>query len=434
MLGKVTLLIALSAQIGFLIYQLTTKNRHSRLIQFMKIAAFVIFSLLLVTNVYWWGFRWLGLFALLAIMAIIGAISLIKQPKNKKEFKNSTAVISCIIGCILLTIFIFPGIVFPQFNPLESTGPYANDTTFVTFVDKSRVDPYSPTGENRTLTVQFWYPAIEEDIDTYPLVVFSHGAFGYRGSNLSTFENLASNGYVVASIDHSYHAFFAKHEDNSTTLVNMDFLKEATDLTNGVYDIKTTYDKTHEWLEVRTSDMNFVLDKLLDNSNGEIPKSVSALINPEKIGLFGHSLGGATAAQLGRQRPEVDGAIVIDGTMIGEEIAFNNGQVVLSTEAYPVPLLNLYNDSHYKDAKLLGTAYNNLSASSLAIEAYDVVIRDSGHLNFTDLPLFSPILARMLGTGKVDSRYCVETMNQIVLDFFDYTLKDNKELHLQSEY
>jgi hypothetical protein len=62
------------------------------------------------------------------------------------------------------------------------------------------------------------------------------------------------------------------------------------------------------------------------------------------------------------------------------------------------------------------------------------VIRGSGHLNFTDLPLFSPALARMLGTGDADSRYCIETMNRILLDFFNYTLKDAGTLSLQAEY
>ena len=434
MLGIITLLIALSAQIGVLVYQLATKNRQSKVKHIMRIAAFAIFSLFLITSVYWWGFRWIGLFILLAVFAIFSAIYFIKPPKEEKEYRCLTAVLSCINGCVLLTICILPGILFPQFNPVASTGPYAVDTTSVTFVDTSRVDPFSETGENRKLTVQFWYPAVEEGSNTFPLAIFSHGSFGYRGSNLSTFKDLASNGYVVCSIDHSYHAFFVQHNDGSTTLVNMDFLNDAINITNGDYDEKTTYNKTHEWLDLRTDDMNFVLNKILSNANREIPESVCALINPEKIGLFGHSLGGAAAAQLGRERPDVDAAIVIDGTMIGEELAFESGYATLNTEAYPVPLLNLYNDSHYEDAKLLGTAYNNLSASAHALEAYNVVVRGSGHLNFTDLPLFSPALARMLGTDEVDSPYCIETMNQIVLDFFDHTLKDAKGLHLQTEY
>lgn len=434
MLGIITLLIALSVQIGVLIYQLATKNRQSKVKHIIRIASFAIFSLFLVTGVYWWSFRWIGLFILLAILTIFSAIYFIKQPKTEKEFKCLTAVLSGIIGCVLLTICILPGILFPQFNPVASTGPYAVDTTSVTFVDTSRVDPFSETGENRKLTVQFWYPAIDEGSNTFPFVVFSHGSFGYRGSNLSTFKDLASNGYVIGSIDHSYHAFFAQHNDGSTTLANMDFLNDAINITNGDYDEKTSYNKTHEWLDLRTGDMNFVLNKILSNVNSEIPESVYALINSEKIGLFGHSLGGAAAAQLGRKRLDVDAVIVIDGTMIGEEIAFENEHAILITETYPIPLLNFYNDSHYEDAKLQGTAYNNLSASAQAIEAYDVVVRGSGHLNFTDLPLFSPALARLLGTGEVDSQYCIETMNQIILDFFDHTLKDAKGLHLQTEY
>lgn len=434
MLGIITLLIAFSAQIGFLVYRLVTKKNQTKVKHIIRIAAFSIFSLFLAAGVYWWGFRWIGLFLLLAVMAVFSIKYFMTQPKAEKEYKSLTSVLSCLGGCSLLTFCILPGILFPQFNPVASTGSYAVNTTSVTFVDASRVDPFSMTGENRKLTVQFWYPAIEEGSDAFPLAVFSHGAFGYRGSNLSTFEDLAGNGYVVCSIDHSYHAFFAQHNDGTATLVNTDFFNDAINITNGVYDEETTYNKTHEWLDLRAGDMNFVLNKILSNTNSEIPEAVYSLIDPEKIGLFGHSLGGAAAAQLGRERPDVDGVIVIDGTMIGEETAFKNGHAILTTEAYPVPLLNLYNDSHYEDAKLLGTAYNNLSASAHAIEAYDVVIRGSGHLNFTDLPLFSPALARMLGTGEADSRYCIETMNQIVLDFFDHTLKDTEDLHLQTEY
>jgi len=40
----------------------------------------------------------------------------------------------------------------------------------------------------------------------------------------------------------------------------------------------------------------------------------------------------------------------------------------------------------------------------------------------------------MLGIGQADSRYCIETMNHIVLEFFNYALKDGADLHLQTEY
>ena len=434
MLGIITLLIALCVQIGLLIYRMVTKNRQTKVTHIIRLTSFTIFTLLLTTGVYWWGFRWMGLFILLAILAIFSGIYFIKKPRREKEYKGWHAILSCVTGCVLLVVCILPGILLPQFKPVASTGSYAVDTASVTFVDESRAESFSETGENRKLTVQFWYPDNGSETDSYPLLVFSHGSFGYRGSNLSTFEDLASNGYVVCSIDHSYHAFFASHTDGSTTLVNTEFLNDAVSITNGEYDGQTTYQKTHEWLALRAADMDFVLNEILNNTEGEVPEFVYSIINEEKIGLWGHSLGGATAAQLGRDRSDVDSVIVIDGTMLGEELGFEDGQAVLNPEPYPVPLLNLYNESHYEDAKEQGEAYNNLSASAHGVEAYDVMIHGSGHLNFTDLPLFSPALARMLGTGEADSRYCIETMNQIVLDFFNDTLKDTGTLHLQPEY
>lgn len=434
MLGIITLLIALGVQLAFLVWRMATKSWQKRAMHITRVASFATFSLLLLSGVYWWGFRWMGLFLLLAVMAALSVLYFIKQPKTEKKFKGYKAVFSCIGGCVLVTFCILPGILFPQFQEVTSTGALAYDTQSVTLVDASRIDPFSETNESRKLTVQFWYPSDSKNTDTFPLVVFSHGAFGYRGSNLSTYQNLASNGYVVCSIDHSYHSSFAEHTDGSSTLVNMDFMSDAINITNGLYDEKTSYDKTHEWLQLRTADMNFILDEILNDESGKMPEVISSRINLDKIGLFGHSLGGATAAQLGRTRPDVDAVAVIDGTMFGEEVAFENGLAVLNADPYPVPLLNLYNEDHYNGAKQEGLSYDNLSASAHAVEAYDVVIRGSGHLNFTDLPLFSPALASMLGTGSVDSRYCVETMNQIVLEFFNHTLKGAADLNLQTEY
>ena len=434
MLGIITLIIALGAQVSFLVFRMTTQNWQTKTTHFARIAAFVVFSLLMITGVYWWGYRWMGLFLLLAVLAAISVLYFARYTKKEKQYRGFRAVFSCISGCLLVSFCFLPSVLFPQFKEVLPTGSLGVNTQSVTLVDEARVDPFSQSGENRKLTVQFWYPSVAGDTDAFPLVVFSHGAFGFRGSNLSTFEDLASNGYVVCSIDHSYHSFYARHADGSGTLVNMDFLNDAVNITNGSYDARMSYDKTHEWLALRAADMNYVLDEFLHNESGKIPEDVFARIDPDKIGLSGHSLGGATAAQLGRERPDVDAVAVLDGTMFGEEVAFENGSAVLTGIPYPVPLLNLYGEDHYDDAQELGLSYDNLSASAHAVEAYDVVIRGSGHLNFTDLPLFSPALARMLGTGQVDSRYGIETMNQIVLEFFNHTLKDGTDLHLQSAY
>ena len=100
-----------------------------------------------------------------------------------------------------------------------------------------------------------------------------------------------------------------------------------------------------------------------------------------------------------------------------------------------MPLLNIYTEDHYKKAMMLaGEAYPNFYASRNAIEAYEIMIRNSGHLNFTDLPLFSPILAKMLGIGTINKKKCIETMNEIILKFLDYTLKEGTQPQFEKEY
>jgi hypothetical protein len=150
---------------------------------------------------------------------------------------------------------------------------------------------------------------------------------------------------------------------------------------------------------------------------------------------MGHSLGGASSAQIGRERNDIDAVIVLDGTMLGEEIAFENNEVVLNNTPYPIPLLNVYAEDHYTNSKeLVGDTYNNFYATKNAVCAYETVFKDAGHLNFTDLPLFSPTLAKMLGVGTIDERYCIETMNEIVLEFFDSYLKDAGAPKIEKEY
>ena len=73
-------------------------------------------------------------------------------------------------------------------------------------------------------TVQFWYPS---DADgKYPLVIFSHGSFGTITSNVSLFTDLASHGYVVGSIGHTYQSFYTTDADGKTTMLDSSFMHE----------------------------------------------------------------------------------------------------------------------------------------------------------------------------------------------------------------
>ena len=433
MLGFIILFIVLGIELGFMIYCLKTKSEQKTVKHIIRLCEFAIFSILVIFRVVQLNFRWYMLFAILLVQAIIGIVVLIKKPESKKPFKMKRAIFSGINRCMLMIFAIIPAVLFPQFKDIVATGSYPVATESYTLTDINRIEKYSDEGNNRKITIQFWYPETKLANEKYPLVIFSHGAFGFRGSNYSTFMELASNGYVVCSIDHTYQSFFSKQTDEEMVLVNNEFINDAIAVQNDDYDDEKIYTLTHEWLKLRSDDINFVLETILENRI-ENADYVYNIIDTEKIGLTGHSLGGATAAELGRKRDDIDAVIVIDGTMIGEEIDFIDRKSVLNSEAYPTPILNIFNDEHYNEALLNSSNYANMVASGNAVDSHNVVFKESGHLNFTDLPLFSPFLAQILGTGNIDRLYCIETMNSVILEYFDYYLKDGKELNILKEY
>ena len=81
-----------------------------------------------------------------------------------------------------------------------------------------------------------------------------------------------------------------------------------------------------------------------------------------------------------------------------------------------------------------GTPYVNEYVISRAKNGKTVVFQNAGHMDFTDLPLISPTLANMLGHGDVDSEEFLPMMNQIILDWFDYTLKGEGAPDIQAKY
>ncbi|MDD6490912.1 MAG: dienelactone hydrolase family protein [Firmicutes bacterium] len=365
--------------------------------------------------------------------------------KMQKSEKEKLFTVLKILG-IILVVFLLMGmllknVMFPPYDEPVITGSLTVKTMEFTWEDESRVETFTDTGENRALTVKFWYP---EEEGSYPLVVFSHGAFGVIDSNYSTCKELASNGYVVASIAHPYHAMYVKDVNGKTTYVDMDYLKGVLE-NNGTYDPETErgiYERSIQWMELRVADENFVLDTILDKAKNS-KEAPFMLIDAEKIGLFGHSMGGACSVQLGRERDDIDAVIDLEGTMLGEYVGFENGIEVYNEEPYPVPVLDVNGvriieamDEMTEVVKdtIPDWQYVNFYLGEHAADYKLVLFHNAGHLNFTDLPLISPVLAKMLGVGEVDAKTCIENVNEVVLNWFDYYLKGKETLDIRPEY
>ncbi len=432
-MGIITLVLLFALEAFYLVWSISTKNRHREEKGIVSIALLVIFGLLLLTGIYEWSFRYVVFLLVLIVQALASTVILVRR--KRKEYSLGKTILRFIVISLIFALSLSPAVLFPQYEQPKATGGYEVATAKYTWVDNSRVDEFSKSGDNRALTVDFWYPQNADG--TYPLVVFSHGAFGFSGSNDSTFVELASNGYVVASIGHTYHAFYTIDTNGKLTTVDTGFINKVLEINgaDATQHDEDIYNTTKGWMKLRTDDENFVIDTILAQCNSNNPDKLFTLINTEKIGLMGHSLGGASSAQVGRERDDIAAVIVLDGTMLGEETAFENNKVILNDTPYPIPILNVYAEDHYTSSKeLVGDAYNNFYATKNALCAYETVFKNAGHLNFTDLPLFSPTLAKMLGMGTIDGRYCIETMNKVVLEFFNSYLKDMGVPKIEKEY
>ena len=354
--------------------------------------------------------------------------------KKTKGIKNKLVVAGIVVAMIILLVIFVPRWLFPPYEPPTGTGKYKVAMETFTWEDKNRKETFSDTVENRALTVRFLYP---EEKGNYPLVVFSHGACGVIDSNYSTCLELASKGYVVASVAHPYHAMFVEDVDGKTTYIDVDFMKR-------IYAYNSTEKKVYEfsleWMELRTADINFVLDTILQKAQED--EGFFSFIDVEKIGLFGHSMGGATVVQVGRDRDDIDAVIDLEGMMAGEYVGFDDekGYEIYNETPYPVPLLDI-NSKAVRDQiakqedEIPGWEYVNDYVGKNALNYKTVIFYGAGHLNFTDLPMVSPVLAKLLGVGEVDAKECITNVNGAIGTFFDYYLKKEGTIDdIKNEY
>jgi dienelactone hydrolase len=221
------------------------------------------------------------------------------------------------------------------------TGASTVGTRVMRLVDSKRADPFLENGTKRELMVRFWYPASLDNackraeytpapvwsyfsqlmglplpavttnscLDArvtegrHPVVVFSHGYTGTFTDYTFIFEELASYGYVVASVDHTYEATAVQFPDGR--FVHSGF---------GSHLGKTLLEDEASLsfaLSVRLDDLKFAVDEVerLDRSDSD---PFGGKLDTRRIAVAGHSMG-ALAASLSVQRePRFKSGLSID--------------------------------------------------------------------------------------------------------------------------
>lgn len=209
-------------------------------------------------------------------------------------------------------------------------------------VDLSREDPYTANGTPRELLVRFWYPAGVSGSCTlaeyaaskvwgrfselvgvplpsvttnscadapvmdgaHPIVIFTPGYTGTMTDYTFLFEDLASRGYIVASVDHTFEATAVEFPDGR--LVNSVLGSYLGGPFRGDMSAMTFA------VSVRLRDLQFVLNELGEMNQGS-GNAFAGKLDMSRIALAGHSMGGVTALLGLQQDPRFKAGVVIDG-------------------------------------------------------------------------------------------------------------------------
>ncbi|MCS5592254.1 MAG: dienelactone hydrolase family protein [Gammaproteobacteria bacterium] len=358
-----------------------------------------------------------------------------------------------LLGIILLLIVVFAlghRFIVPKLIPLsdlpEPLGFYPIGTQIFEWTDPARNEWFTEQeNDKRRIVVQIWYPSepsneaplpylpypdrwlpalsdilelpqflfnhlIEidthstlnakpnQDIKQAPLVIFSHGIYGFRFQNTAQFEALASRGYIVISADHAYDASLTFFEDGSIADFRSGYEGELTE--------EEFWALRNPQLSTRVADIRFMLDTIENKQNAG--KTVWSVIDLERIGIFGHSYGGATGIVAAGEDKRIDAVVALDGWILPIlpvviEKGVQKPFFYIGRESWPDPL----------NYQKLNTLLHNSSQQST------LYLPGTMHFDFSDTPLFSPAMQAVGLAGAIPADELARLLENNIVTFFD---------------
>jgi dienelactone hydrolase len=258
---------------------------------------------------------------------------------------------------------------------------------------------------------------------SYPVVIMRAGASGGVVGYSTLAEDLASHGYVVVGFDAPYRTGAVVFPDGRVMRRTPENNPE---LAFGNPDSARRINKL---LAAWTADIAFVLDRLQRLRPSDAAGKFAGRLDLTRVGVFGHSFGGATAAQFCRDDPRCKVGIDVDGAPIGSVIQAGIRQ----------PFMFLLSDHGAASDPESRQIWANIQSiyDRLPREGRQrIAIRGANHFLFSDdgALLKSHIvlrLLRVLGIVGIDGRRQLAVTAYCVHSFFDAHLKGAGALPLR---
>ncbi|MEV5977909.1 hydrolase [Streptomyces sp. NPDC052114] len=340
------------------------------------------------------------------------------------------------------------------------TGPYGIGTVSARLVDRSRHDPWVASQPFRELMVSVWYPAASGSGDgrprapymaqgaaarwdataphgiprgavdfaatrtharegapadtrggRRPVLVYAAGSGDPRTWGTALVEELASRGYVVVTVDHTYENPGVQFPDGS--------VKDDGPLRKALEEAQqngTLTELLKKTLDVRVADSRFVLDSL-----GSLPHGLSKVVDRRRVGMVGHSAGGIAAAETMYEDRRVGAAVDLDGTLEFNPEPNGTNLMPVARNGLDRPFLLMGSDRPTEPS------WRALLSHSTGWKR-NLTLKGARHQAYTDLSVLLPqsgadrkVTEENIGT--VDPGRAVAAERAYVASFFDRWLK-----------
>lgn len=445
------------------------------------ITAYATCCFLLAAHFLFEGYRWQMIFAYI-ITILLGLMSYIRHSgsTSRKKVRMPIKYGSFILLAISMSLSVILSVYLPVFQLPEPNGPSQVGTVRLHLIDKNRSETLTEDKDDkRKLMAQLWYPAqgsrqfkgellfpyekevfdqyiatysegigipkfvlsYWKDIHTnsiqdaglmpstkpYPIIIISHGMGTGRVLHTSQAENLASHGFVVLALDHTYSTSATAFPDGRVvgfkTQIDIENMQEVQNKVGAIWE----------------KDIEFILAQLKQINEGEVVPGFTGMLDLNNTGIMGHSFGGAIAYNAVNQNDHIKAGINMDGSFF----ELQNSQQLTK------PFLFMASEDYGKGAEIFTQDHlsdEELEAAHLTRENYQklkplmlrekqileditkvggavVQIQGAAHYNFTDFQLFSELIKYTGMTGKIKGERGAMIVNQYVLDFFHKHLK-----------
>ena len=379
---------------------------------------------------------------------------------NRKQMFNLQNIINKLFFCLVLLfpfyLLCMETMTADYFEVPKPTGEYAVGTQVFYLTDFNRIDP--ETNKSRQLVMQAWYPAagnldkpsspyayealkvwkrdllnegyaeaivnkldlirtyavsdapVLSDKAPYPVIVFGHGYGMARGLYSTLCEEIASHGYIVCMVMHTYATELTRFADGTETEL---LRKRSLELVMDCF-----------------VDIEFMIDSAQNGAFNELTQ----FCDYKNIGMIGHSLGGVIAPHVCRLDTRVKAGISLDGPLWG------------STATKPIckPFMFMIAPTFYEmfgdeeafvfsgmttKEEFINLLNLEMFCQKNCANSYKIILKGAEHNAFSDAAIWVNFLEKILqeevslDVGKIDGTKAVEITRAYICSFFNRYLK-----------